>query len=140
MPDIESPRMMEVGVTGPDGANRLLMISGVASFNRSSNSDDRWEGWVGEPLTISLLPLVGDLRIYRHHVVSYTATAALASLSFSETRRRDNWGYAVDAVEAFFSEEPADFADFGLIVDIALRGFSTRLFRISFQLNVLLRP
>ncbi|MEM9554068.1 MAG: hypothetical protein AAGC60_07400 [Acidobacteriota bacterium] len=126
--------MMRVDVNGPRDANRLYVFTGTAVFNWHRTDDD---DWAREPMTISLIGVPGIPRIFEENVVDHVESAALAAVYFRETGRRDAVGWAVDAVEAFFTRGPADFADFGLRVQLALRGNDARLLRLSFRLDVL---
>lgn len=137
---IENPQMVEVHVSGPEGANRLYIFGGIGVFRWLHSTDDFWEGWVDEAVRISMLGISGAPRMFEDQVVSHVETAALASFSFSETRRNDTWGFAVDSLDAFFTaDHELSFADFGINVQLAMRGYEARMFRISFQMNVVAR-
>lgn len=138
---IENPQMMEIYVNGPRDANRLYIFAGTAVFNWHGTDD---ENWIREPLQISLIGIPGVPRIFRDQVVDHVETASLAAIYSRETARRDAVGFAADSVQAFFigrrspRDEP-DFADFGVNIQLALRGNDVRLLRVSFQLNILAR-
>lgn len=136
---IENPQMMEVYVNGPRDANRLYIFAGTAVFNWHGTDDDNW---VREPLHISMLGIRGVPRIFEDQVVDHVETASLAAIYSRETARRDAVGFAADSVEAFFTRDPRhelDWADFGIDVQLALRGNDVRFYRVSFQLNILAR-
>lgn len=133
---IEHPQMLWVNVDGPSGATRLYIFAGIAVFNWHGTDDDNW---VSEPLHISMLGYRGVPRIFEDQVVDHVETASLASIYSRETGRRDAVGFAVNSVRAFFTRDPRhelDFADFGIDVDLALRGNDVRFYRVSFQLNI----
>ncbi len=137
---IESPQVMEVHVSGPEGANRLYIHSGIALFRWLNDSRDEWQGWLREQLRISMLAIPGTPRILEGQVIQHVESAALGSFSFTEISKRDTWGYAVDATGAFFTSDPdISFWDYGMTVDLAMRGFKVRMFRVSFQMHVLAR-
>jgi len=142
---IENPRMMEVRLPDPGpraGApNRLYIFGGIAVFEWTHETDDRWEGWVHDSLHISMISIPGVPRIFDDQVSNSIHTVSLAQFSFSDTwRTGDTWGYSIDSVSAYFPHDHAlDLADFGLNVELSLRGYKTNLFRLSFQLMVLAR-
>ncbi len=89
-----------------------------------------------------MLGIRGVPRIFEDQVVDHVETASLAAIYSRETARRDAVGFAADSVEAFFTRDPRhelDFADFGLDIQLALRGNDVRFYRVSFQLNILAR-
>jgi len=141
MPNLESivnPQLMEVEVSGPDGANRLYMHSGIAVFRWLNDSRDNWQGWLHDRLRISMLGFPGAPRFLERQVVQHMESASLGSFSFTETGKKDTWGYGVDETGAFFTDDPdLSFYDYGMWVDLAMRGYEVRMFRISFQMNVL---
>lgn len=136
---IVSPQMMEIHVNGPGNANRLFMFSGVYVFHWHHETDDEWVGWVRQPLTISMLEIPDVPVIWEDQVRSHVAHVSLAAWSIAERERRDCWGFAVDEVDAFFSDRDQSFADFGLTAQMAYRGGCVNLFRVGFTLNVLAR-
>lgn len=134
---IVSPKSMEIHVSGPGDANRLFMFSGIYVFNWTHETDDEWEGWVHQPLRISMLEVSDVPTIWEDQVRDHVAHVSLASWSIAERRRRDCWGLAVDEVDAFFSDRDQSFPDFGLTAQMAYRGSCVNLFRVGFTLNVL---
>lgn len=134
---IVSPRSMEIHVSGPGDANRLYMFSGVYVFNWTHETNDEWEGWVHQPLTISMMAIPDVPTIWEDQVRNHVAHVSLAAWSIAERKRRDCWGFAVDEVDAFFSDRDQSFSDFGLTAQMAYRGCRVNLFRVGFTLNVL---
>lgn len=137
---IEHPQLLWVNVVGPNGATRLYIFAGIAVFNWHVTNDDNW---TRNHLHISMLLFDGVPRIFEDQVVDHVETASLASIYSRETGKRDAVGFAVDSVRAFFTtredEDPANeptSADFGIDVQLALRGNDVRLYRVSFQLNI----
>lgn len=136
---IENPQMMEVYVNGPRDANRLYIFAGTAVFDWHVSDDENWRR---EPLHISMMGVPGVPRIFEDQVVDHIETASLAAIYSRETARRDAVGFGAESVEAFFTRDPRhelDFADFGINVQLTLRGNDVHFLRVSFQLNILAR-
>ncbi len=132
---IYNPQMMEVYVNGPRGANRLYIFAGTAAFNWYVTDDD---SWVREPLRIPMSFIPDAPAIYEENVVDHVETASLAAIYSRETVRRDAIGFAADSVEGFFvSAGGGGLPDYGITVQLALRGNEVRFYRVSFQFNVL---
>jgi len=137
---IEVPQAMDIRVDGPDGANHLFILGGTGVFHWNHSSRDTWEGWIHDRLRIPMLGIPGAPEILEDQVVQHMEAAHLASFSFSETIKSDCWGFAVDSTEAFFTRDPeVSFKEFGMWVDLAMRGFRVNMCRVGFCMHVLAR-
>lgn len=134
--DIAHPQLLWVDVNGPGDASRLYIFTGIAVFNWHVTDDDNW---VREPLTIRMNDYYGGAPfLVENQVVDHVETASLASIYSKETARRDAVGFAVDSVYAFFPIEPDNDGrtEYGIEVNLALRGNDVRFYRVSFQLTI----
>ena len=133
--DIAHPQLLWVNVNGPSGATRLYIFTGIAVFNWHGTDDDNW---VREPLRIRMNDYAGAPFLVEDQVVDHVETASLASIYSRETSRRDAVEFGVDSVYAFFPRERDHDGrtEYGIDVNLALRGNDVRFYRVSFQLNI----
>ncbi len=131
---IENPQMMEVYVNGPRSANRLFIFGGTAVFNWHRTA----ESWAREWMFIPMTTIPGRPAIAPDRWIDAVAVASLASIYSRETVKRDRLGFAVDSVRP--APPTGDFPEeYGINVQLALRGNDVRFYRVSFQLSVLAR-
>lgn len=96
-PQVESLQHMEVGVSGPDGVNRMFITTGLARTNLNASSNQlRKENYaihVEPPLTASQ---------FRRAI----ATAAVSDARFYDyTAQQDGMHWRVEEVDADFDDE-----------------------------------
>lgn len=120
---IANPQEMRVSVSGPGGANTLIIFTGTAvfTFKGTGSSVER------DTLSFTVGPAfpIGQLR-------SAVATASLASIS--------NSGPAVDALWAVDSVSAVIDVYAGRVrvtADLAVRDIDGFLLRMAYQVNVL---
>lgn len=145
---IDRLQRMNVDISGPSPANRMIIFSGTAVFNWHRENDDNW---LREPLTI----VISDDRnnMIWHDISSQrppserrfptaldsVAVASLAAFRMREKISRDIFGFGVDRAWGFFPDPGSDFPSFGVATDLAIRGNDVDFLRVSFQLNILVR-
>jgi hypothetical protein len=133
--DIAHPQLLWVDVNGPGDASRLYIFTGIAVFNWHVTDDDNW---ARDPLTIKMNDYRGAPSLVENQIIDHVETASIASIYSRETGRRDAVGFAVDSVYAFFPSEPDQDGrtEYGIEVNMAVRGNNVRFYRVSFQLNI----
>jgi hypothetical protein len=121
---IDGLRQMEVDVSGPGNANRLLIIVGTAKFTLTPPGS---ETQVADNLIFEIGPV-----LFPGQFVEAVATASLASISNAGTAVNALW--AVDSVIADFNNATRRVRITARLVVRDSDGFFNR---IGFQVNIL---
>ena len=129
-PQVESLQHMEVGVSGPDGVNRMFITTGLARTNLNASSNQlRKENYaihVEPPLTASQ---------FRRAI----ATAAVSDSRFFDfnAAQQDGMQWRVDEVDADFDDEEGKVElRFSLLVEVIGSG-QAGLDAVSFTVTTL---
>jgi hypothetical protein len=115
---------------------RLWIFTGVAIFDSWHRTDD--DDWGTDSGFINVRRIPNAPPIFRDQWIDATAMAAPASFQFRETHARSLVGFSVESARP--SPPPRDLPEqYGINVDLKLRGNDAWFHGVSFQLNVLTR-
>ena len=120
---IENEQEMQIGVNGPDGANRLIIYTGTAVF--------RFKGTGSEVKRDTLSFNIGS-AFSSGQFKKAVATASLASI-FNDGPANDA-GWAVDSV---YADRDVYTGKVRVTAKLAVRDSDGYVFRIGYQVNVL---
>lgn len=137
--NIENGQILWVKVNTDRHENeRLYIFTGVAILDTWHRTDDEHWGSDNAFISMGLIPGAPPILVRPRQWIDATAMAAPASFQFRETALRDQVGFAVDSARPSPPSSTGDFpTEYGINVDLALRGNDAWFHRISFQLNVL---
>lgn len=117
---------MEVSVNGPGKATRLFIFSGTVALEFRSESGVPANKWSVEPVTFN----VRERTFNPEQFIQAIAVVSLASIEGDSGM----CGWAVDEVEAFRNP---DSGNISVRARLGVRGASTVLYRLAYQVNVL---
>lgn len=120
---IDNFQTLEAVVSGPSGANRLIIHTGVAMFSFKGNGDT----WVRDSLTFEIGQVFAPGQ-----VLDSLATASLSSISNTGTSAKAGW--AVDKITAQWDSVEQRIR---VIAALAVNGTGGYVQRIGFQVTVL---
>jgi hypothetical protein len=122
---IENAQEMEVGVSGPNGANRMYIYTGTAvlSFKGTGGS------WKRDSISFKVGRAFGQGEFHKG-----VATASLASIK--NENHAVNSGWAVDSADADWDDESGKTV---FTAELAVRDSDGYLLRIGYQVTVLAR-
>jgi hypothetical protein len=114
---------MEVGVYGPDGANRLLIYTGTVKFNLKGNDG----AWNHDILSFRVGP-----QLSHNQFIRAIASASLAKLYNVSTA--DNAGWYIDNVDADWDDE-SGYVE--LRANIGCSDSDGYLYEVAYRVDVL---
>lgn len=123
---LENPQELEVAVSGPDGADRLFIYTGIAVFKFKGESESHWKE---DTITFLVGRNFGAGQFRRA-----TASAALASI-YNDNVSHDA-GWSVNSVDADWDDESKKVQ---VKADLAVRDTDGYIYRISYEVFVLAR-
>ncbi|HUX07335.1 MAG TPA: hypothetical protein VMX35_08485 [Acidobacteriota bacterium] len=123
---LENHQELEVAVSGPEGADRLFIYTGIAVLNFKGESVHHWKR---DTITFLVGRNFGAGQFRRA-----TASAALASI-YNDNVSNDA-GWAVDSVDADWDDESKKVQ---VKADLAVRDTDGYIYRISYEVFVLAR-
>jgi hypothetical protein len=123
---IANEQQLEVGVDGPDGANRMFVIGGTAAFTLTPGAG---KDTVSDTLRFPVGPALAPGQFI--HAI---ATASLASIANGGLANNAQW--AVDSVGADLDDEAGRVV---IAADLVVGDTDGYLQRIGFQATILAR-
>ncbi len=127
---IENPQSIEVGISGPDGANRLFIYTGTAVFL----SEGPEFGWKADSLIFVPLEMPGMIkRVFSRRQVH----KAIGSAGLAAIYNPGNTGYAgwaIDSTDADWDDESGNVV---VTIKLAINGEKATMARISYHVTVL---
>lgn len=121
---IENPKEMIVGINGPDGANTMLIYTGIAVFGFKGDADNQWKR---EILSFSV-----GRKFTKKEFLKTISVSSLSSLY-----NRGTWyngGWSIDSFDSKWDEKSGDVI---VEANLAVRNKDAYLFRIGYQVTVL---
>lgn len=131
-PNIVNPQDMEIIVSGPDGANRLFIFSGMAQFGLADYSSSGWP--VRDTLTFLVGPTftAGQVR----KAIAVGAVSGVAGPGPGQAGMTGSYqvGVSVDSIDADWDD---DSGKVQVTANLAVWGSSETLQGLGFQATVL---
>ncbi|WP_287127842.1 hypothetical protein [Candidatus Cyanaurora vandensis] len=127
---IENPQSIEAQVSGPGGADRLFIYTGVAVFN----SEGPEFGWKADTLVFVPLEMPGQIkRVFtRRQVHKAIASAALAGIYNPGNTGYAGW--AVDCADADWDDETGNIV---VVIKMGINGEKAAILRLTYNITVL---
>jgi hypothetical protein len=123
---IANEQQLEVGVNGPDGANRMFVIDGTAAFTLTPGAGN---DTISDTLRFPVGPTLTPAQFVRA-----IATASLASIANGGLANNAQW--AVNSVDADLDDQTGRVV---VTADLAVGDTDGYLQRIGFQATILAR-